>query len=137
MTCCAPGSPATCAGGVLDLMGVPVCAFHDDAFRHLTGPWKTRNGAESWIRGMREVIAARLMPDVATFRPKPEDTSPAAPFAWVGGSPGWDSDDGRVRVREAKGTITPNIARAKKPVKQGGKRWNPKAWWAKKRKASV
>src|SRR4051812_49512711 len=113
MTCFASGL-GPCTGAVsVDEEGVPMCAAHRMDIQTLTGPWRTDAGRREWLACMRSVWQARTLLDggrVVLEQPSggakrapwidwsdPASRAGADGFKWIGGSPGWDSSDDRLR----------------------------------------
>lgn len=112
--------------------GAPLCMEHVVHLSLGTGPW-TKAGAREWLSAAKAVHDARALYDRASeFVAPGEDYTP---FKWIGGSPGWNSNDEHERFEYLKSYLY-KFNRSKKPKKPGEKRWNPNAWYlrAKKKK---
>lgn len=138
MNCEAPRHPEGCAGAVVAFHGVPLCEAHVAAFGACTGPWRTPAGAREWLEGMANVVRARgaleragvpledPSADKKTFLPwVPHGQSSG--FEWVGGSPAWDSSDGRYRVNPLAAKSNEKTEKIEKEPKNAGK--NNKTFW--------
>lgn len=123
-TCWAPRAPEGCEGSVSSKIGAPVCAAHERQLVSGTGAW-TVVGAREWLTAAISIYEAHVTERLAReFVPQSEGFGQ---FKWIGGSPGWNSNDSHERVCR----LTPS---SKKPGKHGKNRWNPKAWWMRKKK---
>lgn len=139
IACAAPGAPSGCEG---DVTGV-LCAAHRQAWTDLTGPWRTRSGAEEWLRAVSAVMSAGALPSPVPLeepsagqKPKPwvdwskpgaKEKANAHGFPWVGGhGPMWDTDDGRTRHFDIEDNMR------KQEAKAGRKR---RPWWGRKKAA--
>lgn len=129
MNCEAPRHPEGCVGAVVAFHGVPLCEAHVAAFGACTGPWRTPAGAREWLEGMANVVRARgafeqvgvpledPSADKKAFLPwVPHGHSSG--FAWIGGSPAWDSSDGRYRVANSLAASSKKNTGAKKIEKE-------------------
>lgn len=142
MECVAPGAGPTCNGSIDRVEGVPLCAAHMSALSDLTGPWKTHTGSREWLSAMRDVVTATLaleeraitLEEASAGKPKApwinwDDPNSKEKFKWAtqSGDPCWDTADINSRYSHL-------IDYSKYNKKPGKKRWNPNAWWLRKKK---